>query len=307
MTAIAPAKPKNLARMAQTAAARAARWPGGAEAQAERLSKKYAEIILFIARLGWSTTEMIGAYMRQAAAGVLKKMQKERLISFDKAIIGDATVSRNLSNGSVATVVLLTEKGHRVAKGLDPKIKKRIARVIQQQTRHDLIAAWAAIRIINERPDLAVLDRSDIAIWSDQVRRQRMTKNEPRPDIVIAIGSTRKIIAIEVERRAKKLGWPQYEFCKKLELFYDVNQWDVYVIVENLVKATTLSKFFFHAENPGLPMLIFSEFDKKYIESAPYQLRTFDLGLSLLVWDHEKKSFSAQFLHNIENPAQPEE
>lgn len=303
MTKIDTEKAKKEARLSQTAAARAARWPGGATAKEDRWRKKHAEIVLFVARLGWATSELVNAYLRQKSLDWLKNMQEARLISLDKIILGDATVSRNLPNGRVATVIFLTEKGHRLAKTLDEKIRKRIARVNNQQTRHDLIAAWAAVKIINDRPDLALVDRDDIAIWSDQVLRQRLNKKIPRPDIAVMFRSPDlKDIAIEVERHAKKLGWPQFEFCLKLENFYVAADWRICVIVENLLKAETLSKFFLRAENPGLPLMIYSEFDKKWIETSPLALREFDLRLSLLVWDHEKKSFTDQFLHNTEHP-----
>ena len=157
-----------ISRINQTKSARMARW--GSKSPADRWVEKRDKIILFIGRVGWSTEELTNYYLGQTRREWVKKLTDEGWAYRQKTIIGDKTVSRNQPIGSVATIILLTEKGQKQARKLDARIGKRISQPNQQQTRHDLIALWVAVYVVRERTDFYIY-RDGIEIWSDQVMR----------------------------------------------------------------------------------------------------------------------------------------
>lgn len=295
---------KLLATFYQTAAARQARWPGS---KAERWGKKRDRIILFIARIGWGTVELTNYFLRQSSRNWVKRMHEEGWLFLEKVIIGDKTVSRNKPNGKVASIILLSEQGQKHARGLDPRIGKRISRSNQQQSRHDLIAAWSAIFLINERSDLAFRSRKHLEIWSDQVLRG--FKNEQnRPDISIIYNQenvdTPEIqipqINIEVERRQKKIGWPEYEFLMKLEN-YRLDDVETLIVVETEARAKSLAELFFRSEKIGIQEYFFNDCNKKWWPKPVGFLKKFIVSAKIGVWDHSQKTFTDAFSHNLLN------
>ena len=62
-----------LDRFEQTANAREARWPGGHSGIKGRWETKRDEIIIFIARIGWATSDLVNYYLGQKSKTWLKK------------------------------------------------------------------------------------------------------------------------------------------------------------------------------------------------------------------------------------------
>lgn len=277
--------------IAQTKAAREARWPGGTAASLERWAEKKNDILVFIGRLGWSTSAMICAYLRSANRDWVKKLLDERMISLQKVIVAGEKITREMEPGSVATVIVLTEKGHIFARNLDTEIGKRISAPNRQQVRHDLIAAWAAVELVS-RDAYHHIPHDELEIWSDQVRRQYLKNTDSRPDVLIRLLShSVKDVAIEVERRPKKSGWPEVSFAKKIEAFEESHT--VFVVVENEEKASELREFVFKIADRGLPRY-YSHDQKTWSLVMNSSREKFHLSFSLYVWNHAEKTFSSK-------------
>ena len=76
-------------QQSQTAAACLARWPGSSH---ERWAAKRDSILVFIARLGWATRELVNYYFCQTLQSWPARMESEGLLYRQKVVIGDKTV-----------------------------------------------------------------------------------------------------------------------------------------------------------------------------------------------------------------------
>jgi|GEM_PF-3459985 len=286
----------------QTEAARKARWPGSEQ---ERWAEKRDKIILFIARIGWGTVELTNYFLRQSSRDWVKRMTDEGWLFLEKAIIGDKTVSRNKPNGRVATIVLLSEKGQKHARHFDPRVGKRISRANQQQARHDLIALWSAVYVTREKTDLLIHGES-LQIWSDQVMRGFIKDARKRPDITIfSDGTDHKyaddpvaLFNIEVERRQKKPGLPEYEFLSKLEK-YCQEEIETLIVVETESRVKSLADLFFKAEKIGLHEYYQNAYTGKWWPQPEGHLEKFKVSVMIGIWDHATKKFTDAIAHNL--------
>jgi hypothetical protein len=301
---------KIISRINQTKSAREARW--GNKSPADRWVEKRDKIILFIGRVGWSTEELTNYYLGQTRREWVKKLTDEGWAYRQKTIIGDKTVSRNQPIGSVATIILLTEKGQKQARKLDARIGKRISQANQQQTRHDLIAMWVAVYVVKERTDYYIY-RDGIEIWSDQVMRGFQKSEKNRPDISILFtdhdvedAQSTVLLNIEVERRAKKTGYAQYEFLSKLEN-YRINEIETLIVTESVSKVKSLAEFFWQSQTIGVQQYFYNEHNKKWWPMADGINEKFIVSAMIGVWDQASKRFTTAFSHNYPDFDDPEE
>lgn len=279
-------------RQRQMARARNARWHGTVES---RWKKKTETIILFIARLGWATTELVNYYLCQGSQAWPARLQNEGLLFRQKIIIGHQTKHRTKSNGSVATILLLTDAGQRLARSLDGRIGKRILMPSMGQARHDLIAFWTAVYAVRERWDLR--DRSnELEIWSDQVMRGFIADADVRPDSSI-YENEEPIIHIEVERSKKKTGLEEFKFVRKLRK-YTVNKGiETLIITETEGRAKAVIELLNRAETEGVEDHYFNEATRTWFPLKDN--KRFRVKALIAIWDHDQKDFTFGHTHNL--------
>lgn len=283
----------------RTVKARTARWEGTVESRWENRRDK---IILFIAKLGWSTRELTNFSLGLTGQTWPKKMEEQGFVYRQKIILADATISRKSSTGAVTTILLLSDAGHKRAQLLDGKFGKRVGRPSLPQARHDLISFWAAVFCMRERTDL--MQRQDsLSIWSDQVLRGlnkyafrgRYIDAEFRPDATIICSKTYEpIINVEVERSRKKSGLEEYIFLRKLEAYAKDEGLETLIVTESKARTENILSLIANAKNQGIPAYYFNPTAKTWLPVKD-GIEKFKTRVTVGQWDHEKKAFLEAF------------
>jgi hypothetical protein len=290
------------AKQMQTTAARLIRWPGTPEL---RRKTKTEKIVLYIARLGWATTSLVNYYMSQSSQAWPKQLEDQGLLYRQKIIIGSQTKSRTKANGRIATILLLTDAGQRLARKLDSRLEKRIAMPSLNQARHDLIAFWAATHAVKERWD-CMLVADKLQIWSDQVMRTFIHDSDIRPDASVYRSKDSEegekfevILNIEVERSKKKSGLEEYKFMKKMKRYSNDSARETLVVCETEGRAKAIVELLERAEIQGIK-------DYYYNESAQtWWPRDFDDPIRfrcraiVVLWNMENHEMTLVKYHNL--------
>ena len=267
----------------KTAAAIIERW--GYLTPEQRWEDKKQSIVLFIARLGWSTVEMTNYFLFQSKRDWVTKMINENLL-VSKVIVIDE---------HPAYILVLTRKGQILAKSLDGRIGRRINKEVTRQARHDLIAGWVATWFLNSRHDFKI-ERAYVEMWSDRILRRLYPKDKGWPDIAMqAHGDI--MLHIEIERTRKTKPEEHYHFLKKLER-YQQNGIETIVVFEKLTQANLFVDDLNRAEHFGVNSWIENADTKKWYELKRGDREIIELQLMIGIWDHQSKKMINVIYHN---------
>lgn len=268
----------------KTAAAIEARW--GVGTPEERWAEKVRMVVSFIARLGWATVELVNFYLEQSKRDWPKKMVNQGWLISKKAIINDKP----------ATILVLTYKAHKLAKGLHPFLGRRIEKEVSRQSGHDFIATWVTLKALKARFGLAKV-KERYTIWADRVMRGFLDNEFARPDISIYEQSAPKL-NIEVERTRKRTEFEKYQFLKKL-VNYDERGIKTIVVFESREKAVRFAKEVQDAAMGVTPWIYSNAWNKWVLNKGDIEI--FDVRLLILIWDYDEKVITEAFISEDEN------
>ena len=179
---------------------------------------------------------------------------------------------------------------------MDGKLGRRIAQPSQLQTRHDLIAMWSACAAVRERTDL-MTQSADLEIFSDQVMRQ-FRDDEHRPDVsIFMVDDNMPRLNIEVERRPKKKGWPEFEFAQKLSR-YATSAIETLIVTESEARAQALLAFFQTVRAQGIQEYYFNREAKQWFPFGEDCVKKFDVSATVAIWDQASKQFTSAITFN---------
>jgi hypothetical protein len=274
---------RKISRSAKTQAAVAALW--GHNSIEDRWQEKIDDVILHVARIGWSTVQLTNYFLCQVKRDWPTKMIDQGwLISKIIAV-----------NGKAMTVLVLTYKAHLRAKVLENQLGRRIDKEVARQARHDLIAPWVSLWIVKNHPSFRE-KFFDLKLWSERVLKTIDRNASGWPDIAIEYKGDR-IFHVEIERTRKTKAMEFFFFLKKLER-YQNEEIETLVVFESRSQADKFHDQLKLAENFGVSAWKKNPYSEKYTESDYEDRQIFYLSLSIGVWDHGSKQISEVIHHN---------
>ena len=242
----------------------------------ERWNQHCDKLILFVARLGWATVELANSYLQRTKRDWSTRAIDENLLISKKAIVDD----------KIAHILVLTHKAQARARSLDEMVGRRINRENSHQARHDLIAAWVGVSMVNNCLQQKFA-KDLIEIWADRPLRSIISDETVRPDISI-VHRGKVLLNIEIERTRKTKPAEHFFFMKKLQ-DYQQKGIDVLVIFERTSQAEKFIDQLKLAEHFGLNRWITEPHTKKKIELCSTDREIFFLAPMIGVWDHQSK------------------
>ena len=250
----------------------------------ERWQGKVDNIILLIARLGWSTVQQVNYFLCQSKRDWPGKMVSQGWI-LSKIIAVD---------GKAMNILVLSYKGHKRAKSKDENLGKRIDKEASRQVRHDFIAAWCALHVIRKNHSLNS-NRFDLKIWTERLLKETEPNSSGWPDICVS-HQDRKLFHIEVERTRKTKPVEHFLFLKKLE-GYERQNIKTIVVFEMFSQAQKFVDQLKVAANFGIEQWARDIYTKEYKRVSGVDREIFKLNLTIMIWDHKLREISRTFRH----------